>query len=67
MTIERRITVTREELEDLIRKNYSASGEIRFNIVSKPKKQGSTDGVSNYVDVYELDSVLITEVVENKK
>jgi len=67
MIIEKKITISREEIESLLIEKYGLLGEIKFNISHRQKRGGSTDGVQNYHDVYEFDSVTSIEIIDDTK
>lgn len=65
MIVEKKITIAREEIENLLIEKYGLSGEIKFNISARQKRGGSTDGVQNYYEVHELDNVTSIEIIDD--
>ncbi len=64
MKTETKVTISKDELENLIKDRYDIKGTCTFVINEKQIKAGSIDGIQNYSTKYEFDYVEIINIEE---
>lgn len=67
MRIEKKMSLSKDDLIDLIKKEYGDLGSIDFVVKERNVRSGSTDGVQNFIKVNEFECVTVTTIISDSE